>query len=324
MDNSKDISVIIVNYNNIDLLDQCLFTLIEYTKGLEYEIIVVDNNSTDGNIDDILKKYNQIKLIKNKQNIGFAKANNLAIKQAKGKYILLLNNDTYFLENSIKKVLDFARSQNTACLVGCGLLNEDNSIQNSVYSFPSATNIFTSNMFLYKLFPGSKKLNKSFSMNNTVSQPLVVDVVIGAFMLIPRYIFVELEGFDERFEFYHEDTDLCYRFKKKYGNVIYFQKTEVVHLGGGTTKKYLWFHYKNRSISIIKFMQKHFTGTKFAIGILSHYIGILIRIPILMIAGIFLPRKAFIQRAIYYIVLLFIYPKNIFKQSNGKVLTSLL
>jgi len=323
MENKKDISVIIVNYNNFDLLYQCLSTMIEYTEGLEYEIIVFDNNSTEGNIDDILEKYNHINLIKNKQNIGFAKANNIAAKRAKGKYLLLLNNDILFLENSIKKVYDFIRSRDLPCLVGCKLLNEDKSIQNSIYSFPSATNIFASNMFLYKLFPDSKKLNKSCRMNNTISQPLVVDVVIGAFMLISRDIFIKMGGFDERFEFYHEDTELCYRFKKNYGDVIYFPKTEIVHIGGGTTNKYLWFQYKNRSISIIKFMQKYFTGTRFVIGILSHYIGILIRIPILLIAGILLLRKGFMQRAVYYIAILFIYPKNIFKTSHEKVLANI-
>lgn len=320
MENSKYLSVIIVNYNNFDLLYQCLSSLVEYTEGLEYDIIVFDNNSTDGDVETITSRFKNIILIKNSTNEGFAKANNIAVKRARGKYLLLLNNDTLFLENSIKKVFDFIRSRDKPCLVGCKLLNEDKSIQNSVYSFPSATNIFASNMFLYKLFPDAKKLNKSYNMNNTISQPLVVDVVIGAFMLISRDIFIKMGGFDERFEFYHEDTELCYRFKKNYGDVIYFPKTEVVHIGGGTTNKYLWFQYKNRSISIIKFMQKYFSGTRFLVGILSHYLGILIRIPILLIVGILLLRKGFIQRAMYYIAILFIYPKNIFKKSSEKVL----
>jgi GT2 family glycosyltransferase len=151
---------------------------------------------------------------------------------------------------------------------------------------------------------------------NNLSEAVEVDVVIGAFMFITNDDFEFLNGFDERFEFYHEDTDLCYRIKKQGGKIYYLPNTSLIHIGGGTSKRYLWFHYKKRSESLIKFVQKHYTGFQFVICILFHYIGMLIRIPILIFLGIVIWEKNLILRGIYSIFTLFIYPKNAFKNKS--------
>ena len=164
--NNIDVSIIIVNYNSFNLLIQCIDSLIKFTKAVSYEIIVVDNHSMEDLIDDVLSKYDEIKLIKNNENKGFGSANNLGLAIARGKYVLFLNNDTVFFENTIKKIYYFAESSHDPLVVGCKLLNSDNSLQHSVFDFPSPWYVFTSNFFLYALFPKSKYFNKIDSFFN--------------------------------------------------------------------------------------------------------------------------------------------------------------
>ncbi len=319
-DNSQNIlvSIIIVNYNSFDLLDKCLKSLIRFTKLKDYEIIVVDNNSTQGKIEDILNQYKGINLIKNSTNRGFAAANNQAIRIAKSEYILLLNNDTEFIEDTISKILDFYKKRNERLLIGCKLLNEDGSLQPSVYQFPTILNIFSSNFFLYRVFPKSKRFNKYYLKELVIKEPIEVDVVIGAVIFCKKSDLMKLNGFDERFYFYAEETDLCKRFKDLGGKVIYYPNTAIYHKGGGATGNNSWFKYKHQAIAYIKYYQKHFTGINLALILFFHFSGVLLRIPILFISGIFLLDKHLIIRAFYYLKQIFIYPKNEFKTQKDK------
>src|SRR3990167_7255186 len=127
-----ELSVIIVNWNTKKLLEDCLKSIFKYTKGVSFEIIVVDNGSRDGSPKMVKNKFPQVKLIPNKENLGFTKANNQGIKIAKGKYILLLNSDAYLIENSFKKLVEEADSLKNLGALGPLLLNEDRTIQQSV------------------------------------------------------------------------------------------------------------------------------------------------------------------------------------------------
>jgi len=314
--NKIEVSVVIVNYNSFDLLNKCIDSLIEFTKEVCCEIIVIDNNSSIVNIDDVVRDFGEIILIKNKKNVGFGAANNQGLKIAKGKYVLFLNNDTILLENTIKKVFDFAESLNDNLIIGCKLLNEDRSLQHSVYDFPSMLNIFTSNFFLYSLFPKSKLFNKYHLMNRRINETTEVDVVTGAFLYSNKNKMREIGGFDERFFFYNEETDLCYRFKKNGGKIYYFPKTALIHLKGGTANKVSWFAHKNQSASTIKFFQKHFSRLKYISALVFHYLGLLIRIPIFLLAGIITLKGRLIIRSFYHFKLLFIYPRNLFKDKQ--------
>lgn len=315
--NNIDVSIIIVNYNSLNLLNQCIDSLIKFTADVSYEIIVVDNHSTEGLIDDVSSKYDEIKLIKNNENKGFGAANNQGLAIARGTYILVLNNDTIFLENTIKKVFDFAELKNESLIVGCKLLNSDNSLQHSVYDFPSLWNVFTSNFFLYALFPKNKFFNKYHLMNDGINETTEVDVVTGAFLFGTKEKLKGIGGFDERFFFYNEETDLCYRFKLNGGKVYYYPGTEIIHLKGGTANKISWFAYKNQSLSTIKFFQKHFSGINFISVLVMHYIGILIRIPIFLIIGLVTFNQNLLIRSFYYLKLLFIYPRNLFTGNSN-------
>jgi GT2 family glycosyltransferase len=308
-----DVSIVIVNYNSTDLLKGCLDSVYSFTKEISFEIIVVDNASVSGEIDKLIRSYSNIKLIKNDSNRGFGAANNQGAVIARGEYLLFLNNDTILTENSIKKVFDFAESHQNKTIIGCRLLNEDRSIQKSVFNFPTLANVFTSNFFLYLLFPKSEHFNKYHLMNRGLNSVTEVEVVTGAFLLIDKKSFEDLKGFDEKFFFYMDETDLCYRHKQNNGKIVYFPGTSVIHLKGKSAKGESWFKNKYQSISTIKFFQKHFTGMKFFLLLFFHYTGLIIRIPIFFIGGILLMKKDLVRRSLYYVGLIFIYPANEFK-----------
>ena len=308
-----DVSVIIVNYNSTGLLKNCINSVNAFTKEINYEIIVVDNNSMEGDIDVQLKNFDRVKLIKNDVNKGFGAANNQGVKIAKGKYVLLLNNDTVLFENTIKEVFGYAELIDEKNIIGCKLLNEDKSVQKSVYDFPSVLNVFTSNFLLYLLFPKSKYFNKYHLMNNGINKITKVDVVTGAFLFMNRKSFEALNGFDERFFFYMEDTDLCYRHKINGGKVVYHPETSIIHLKGKSAKGESWFKNKHQSLSTIKFFQKHFNGLEYFLLIFYHYSGLIIRIPVYILVGILLIHKNLIKRGFFYFRLIFLYPANQFK-----------
>lgn len=308
-----DVSIIIVNYNGLDLLDNCLKTFNEFSKDFSYEIIVVDNNSQIGNVEAIVSKYENTHLIKNCKNLGFAAANNQGLEISKGEYVLLLNNDTIFIENTIKEVLDFIKSKDGDVFVGCKLLNQDLSLQLSTFNFPSLINVIASSLFLYKIFPDSPVLNKYYLSRKNISEPVEVDVIIGAFILSPRKTLNKLKGFDDSFFFYSEEVDLCYRLKKKGGKVFFYPKTKMIHLGGASADKIPWFKYRNQFISYIQFYQKHFKGIDFLLLVIFQYLGLIIRISVSFLGGLIIGNKSLIIRSYYHWKQLWIYPKNKFK-----------
>lgn len=307
-----DVSIIIINYNVLRLLDNCLQSLVYHTKGVTFEVIVVDNKSEEGNVEEIINKYSGIRLIKNDTNVGFAAANNIALNFAAGKYILFLNNDVLFIDNVIKKVFDFAESRSDKIFVGIQLLNADKSKQESVVSFPSIRNAVTENFFLYKIFKRSEIFNKYYQNEIELSEPTEVDVIRGAFIFCPKDEVIKLNGFDERFFFYSEETDLCYRFKRIGGKIILLPNLQLIHYGGSAADKNLWFKYKNQATGKIQFYQKHFYGLNFVLVILIHWIGLFMRGVIFSFAGLISINKNLIVKGYYFFKQLFVYPKNRF------------
>jgi GT2 family glycosyltransferase len=230
------VSVVIVNYNNFELLDNCLSSLFKYNNGEKLEVIVIDNNSTEVNIEQFEQRY-PIKLIMNSRNKGFAVANNIGLKYASGKYVLFLNNDVEFIENSIDKIIDFTELKSEPLFIGCQLLNVDNTLQESVSDFPTLANILGENFFLHKLLPHSNTLNKYHKNLFNGDSPVEVDVIKGAFMFCERKALEQLNGFDTKFFFYSEEVDLCYRFKKNKGKIYFYPGTSIIHYENSNKNK---------------------------------------------------------------------------------------
>src|SRR4030067_1467983 len=151
-----DASIIIVNWNTRDILRNCLTSVFRNILESSWEVIVIDNGSSDGSDIMVEKDFNQVTLIKNTENKGFAAANNQGMKIATGRYILLLNSDTIVLGDAISKTIQFADSEPKAAVVGCQILNSDGTIQQSCFMFPSILNMLLAITYMYKIFPRSK------------------------------------------------------------------------------------------------------------------------------------------------------------------------
>jgi GT2 family glycosyltransferase len=307
-----DVSVVIVNYNCFHLLDECLKSLFEKTSEVKLQVIVVDNASTDGNVNEITNKYKSVETIVNDKNLGFAAANNLGLQRALGKYTLFLNNDIVFIENSIKSAYEYAEISNEKIFVGIQLLNSDLSKQESVVEFPSIWNTITENFFLYKFFPGSKWFNKYYQNNLIRKEPFEVDVIRGAFMFCPTLELKNMSGFDDRFYFYSEETDLCYRFKKTGGKIYFLPNVNIIHIGGATTDKNLWFKFKNQTTGKIQYYQKHFLGMNFFLVLIIHWTGLFVRSLTYFLGGLLTLNKSLLLKGYYFLKQIFVYPLNKF------------
>ncbi|MBZ0179707.1 MAG: glycosyltransferase family 2 protein [Melioribacteraceae bacterium] len=310
------LSVIIVSYNSFNILKRCLKSLYEFTSGISFEVIIVDNASSEGDISKIIVDFSNIRVIKNEYNIGFAAANNKGLNIAEGKYILFLNNDVIFKENTLQKILLFLESSNDSrMLIGCRLLNDDGSIQISIDRFDSIWNTLTTSFFLYTFFPKSKVFNRYYENFSELKDPKSVHIIKGAFILSNKKFIDDLGGFDERFFFYSEEKDLCKRAINFGGKVIFYPNTEVIHLGGATAGEESWFKYKHILISKIQYFSKHYSFLKSTIIISIFVFGIVIRIPTYIFIGIF--NKSFLNKSFLCLKQIIYLPKAIMLR-NGK------
>lgn len=233
-----DISVIIVNYNVREFLNNALISLFKAVAHLEAEILVVDNASDDGSVELLQKNFPSVKLIANKENLGFAKANNQALAEAKGNYILLINPDTLVQEDSLAKLMAFLVEHPKVGMAGCKILNPDGSFQLPCRrSFPTPWAAFTKTFGLSALFPKSKlfaKYNLTYLDEDTTYE---VDAVSGSFMLLRREVYEKIGGLDESFFMYGEDLDWCFRVQKAGWKVYYVPVTSIIHYKGESTKR---------------------------------------------------------------------------------------
>jgi GT2 family glycosyltransferase len=222
-----DLSIIIVNWNTKDLLLQCLDSLYQGAKGIEKEIFVVDNSSSDGSGALVRKRFPEINLIENPVNWGFAKANNQALSLSKGRYFLLVNPDTQVKDQAIERMLSFMNAHLEAGLVGAQLLNANGSKQNSIANFPSLATELLNKSLLRWLFP-----EKFPGKETDYAGPVEVDSVIGACMLVRREAVDQVGFLDEEYFLFLEETDWCYRIKKAGWKIYHIPQVEVLHFQG--------------------------------------------------------------------------------------------
>lgn len=233
------ISIIIVSYNTQDLIRNCIQSIINKTKSINYEIIVVDNASTDGTQETICSNFPQIKLIANKTNIGFGAANNMGIKIAIGKYLFLVNPDTVLTNNAIKLFYDFMKNplhQNVWCC-GAALISKDLKPDISYSNFPSLWQVFFE-FGLHTIFRNYylEKIAIGIPCNSKHTDPFNVPVVSGADMFIRRSLLDQIGYFDEDFFLYYEETELSWRAHKKGFISKIIPTIKIIHLGGQSTK----------------------------------------------------------------------------------------
>ncbi len=228
-----DVSVIIVSWNTRDILRDCLRSVFEQTHEIAFEVIVTDNASHDGTVDMIRQEFPQVIVIANKDNRGFAAANNQAMEIAKGRYVLLLNPDTLVLDGAIQKSVAYADEHSDIGVLGCQVWLNEQEIQRTCFSFPSAVSLIFQKLGFRRLFPRSRifgRVDYGWWDRDTIMD---VDVVSGMYMLVRQEAMEKVGMMDEDYFVYAEETDWCFRFKKAGWRCVFWPFARIIHLDGG-------------------------------------------------------------------------------------------
>ena len=250
------LSIIILNYNVRYFLELCVLSVQNAIQNSDAEIIVIDNNSQDDSCEMMKKRFPNIKLIENKENSGFPKGNNIGVAAAIGEYICILNPDTVVAEDTFSKVLAFAKKQKELGIVGVKLIDgTGNFLPESKRGIPTPLVAFTKIMGLYKILP--KTFGEYYAQHLSENQTGKVDILVGAFMLMKRDLYLEIGGFDENCFMYSDDIDLSYMALKKGKTNYYFHETSVIHYKGESTVKDETY-MKRFQEAMNFFYQKHF------------------------------------------------------------------
>ena len=229
------LSIVIVSYNSLTFLRECLESIVQNPPECSSNIIVSDNASADGSVEMLEKYFNNIKLIKNVKNVGFAKAANIAIMTSDSEYILLLNSDCQVFKGSLDGLVSFMDEYTEAGVQGPKIVNSDGSLQYSCRSFPSFIDAGM-HALLVNITPDNRFTRRYKLLDTKRDKPFEVDWVSGSSMLIRRAALDETGLLDENYFMYVEDTDLCYRMWQKGWKVIYNPGTCIMHHIGGSTK----------------------------------------------------------------------------------------
>jgi len=243
------LSVIILNYNVCYFLEQCLLSVQKALEGIDSEIIVVDNASSDRSCQMVKERFKEAILIENQNNMGFPKGNNIGVSKAKGKYICILNPDTVVAEDTFSKVLEFVQNKENLGVVGCKLIDGTGN-----FLPESKRNVPTPKISLLKLLGNDKSYYANHLSENQSGK---ASVFVGAFMFVERQKYLDLKGFDEDFFMYGEDIDLCYRAEKSGLENYYFSDAVIIHYKGESTlKDKIYFERFYGAMNI--FYKKHF------------------------------------------------------------------
>ncbi|MFQ5676948.1 MAG: glycosyltransferase, partial [bacterium] len=242
-----------------DFLEQCLISVGKALRGVQGEILVVDNFSSDGSADLVREKFPSVKLIVNPKNLGFARASNQGIALARGEYIALLNPDTIVQEDTFSKMVAFLNDHPETGMLGCKILNPDGSLQLACRrSFPTPWVAFTKLSGLSRVFPKSKFFGR---YNLTYLDPdasYEVDAISGSFMMIRRKVLEDVGTLDEAFFMYGEDLDWCFRIREKGWQVSYFPATQIIHFKGESSKRAQFDSLRQFYQAMALFARKHF------------------------------------------------------------------
>jgi O-antigen biosynthesis protein len=259
-----ELSVVIVNYNVRQFLENALISLVHALKGIDGEIFVVDNASEDGSVEMVRSKFPDVRVIANKENVGFARANNQALRQAKGDYLLLINPDTLVQEDTLHVMLKFFRESPDAGMAGCKILNPDGSFQLGAHrSFPTPWVAFTRIVGLSALFPKSRLFGRYNLTYLSPDETYEVDAISGSFMMLSRIAYEKIGGLDETFFMYGEDLDYCYRMNQAGFKVYYVHATKIVHFKGESTRRSSIDEIKTFYAAMQIFVEKHFSSSFF-------------------------------------------------------------
>jgi len=250
-----DLSIIIVNWNTRQLLADCLGSIAAHVCGLSYDVWVVDNGSTDGSVELLNTEFPSVRLIQSAVNLGFARANNLAMTQSQGQTMLLLNSDALVTPGAVQALLQVANTSPRTGIVGACLLNPDGSFQASYTNFPTLWREF---LILSGL--GRQQYGSWYPSHDAdeANGPQIVDYVEGACLLVRRSALKEVGGMDEGFFMYAEEVDWCYRMQVHGWQVWYQPQAKIIHLGGASSVNRRTRREADLYQSRVRFVRKHY------------------------------------------------------------------
>jgi len=264
-----DLSIIIVNWNTKEYLLPCLRSIFDGGQGMNREVIVVDNGSRDGIGEEVKKMYPSAHFIENEKNFGFAKAANQGLQKASGRYILLLNPDTKVKNGAIERLISFMDAHSNAGVAGAQLLNGDGSKQNSIANFPSLGTELLNKSLLRWLFP-----KKFPGKERNSSDPIEVDSVIGACMMVRREAMDQVGLLDDNYFLFLEETDWCYRMKRAGWKVYHVPQAEAYHFQGKSAEK----EKERARVEYFRSRYHFFKKNRGNLQYLILFIGLLIRL----------------------------------------------
>lgn len=284
MAKETEVSIIIVNYNTKTLTEQCILSVVEYTRDVQYEIIVVDNASNDESIPllESLNKKGIINLIKSKKNLGFAGGNNLGIKKAKGKYLLLLNSDTMLNDNVIGNVYRWMEDNKDVGVATCALTGTDNVRQAPGGNLPNLLNVIS--WMTIEDLPFIDKIIKPFHPKKfEQKEPSELGWVTGTFFFIRKKVIDQIGVLDEDFFMYTEEVEFCYRAREKDWKMFYLPQHDIVHIGKASSNNKFALTQEIKGIKL--FFRKHSPTWQYPILIMFLTLGSLLRVIAYSILG---------------------------------------
>ena len=228
-----DVSVVIVSWNTRDILRGCIRSIFEQTREASFEVFVIDNNSHDGSVEMVRAEFPRVTLIANTQNRGFAAACNQGMRALSARYTLLLNPDTIVLDDAISRCVRYADLHADVGVVGCQVLENENRISPTGFSFPSPLNVFLALSGLSRAFPRSRLFGRPELGWWERNSEQDVDVVTGMFMLVRREAIAQVGLMDESYFVYSEEADWCYRFSQAGWRRVFTPCARIIHLDGG-------------------------------------------------------------------------------------------
>jgi GT2 family glycosyltransferase len=272
------LSVVIICWNDLKVISDCLQSIYEETKAIDFEVIVSDNGSSDGSLDFIRKHYGQVQVVENKANLGFARGNNAGIQVAKGQYVLILNPDTIIRNRALERLVEFADRHPEAGAFGCRVLNPDGSFQNPARPIPTLRGYLLAALYLRWLGRLSDALATDIYPGWDGRTERLIGYQSGCCILVRNELLQRLSGFDEQFFYHFEETDLCCRIWRSGSSILYCPIAEITHLGGQSVGRFpirfaletyrggyrfFWKHYGTRTLTRIRWVYLLHLGIRF-------------------------------------------------------------
>ena len=263
--NPLDVSIIIVNWNTKDLLRNCIKSIYQQSGSVVYEVVVVDNASSDGSVGMVRSEFPQVKVIVEKSNRGYAVAVNEGIVISTGRYVLVLNSDILICDSAVEKTVHYADKNLAAAVIGCQVFDGRGVLSMSCFRFPSVLNVALDAFWLNKIFKNNRFFDRELIPEWTRDSEREVDVIEGMFMLVRRQAIDTVGLMDESYFFFFEETDWCYRFAKAGWKMMFWPGAKIIHIhGGGQSQKKAGIRLAVQyTKNLLIFFRKHYSWAEY-------------------------------------------------------------